>query len=491
MINHNGLSNGRLNSEPNGRVEMPQHNGSSNGFGGGEFALYLKEIGRTPLLERKSENVLTRKMSRVRKELTLIMLCNDYSIAEAIKILKGLIDGSLRADRFQEYPHNDQRSKRRILKLTKANLPTIEKLHSENKKALEEILRGRLSAAKVRKSWHGIILRRQKIAKLIFECKIKFEKLYPLKPALQDKFNSMQNAKKILSECKTSAGGKRYQKDAQLAVKKTLLKLILESGEFPITFASRISRIEERSGLYEKYKQELVRANLRLVVSSAKKYQNRGITMQDLTAEGNVGLMRAAEKFDHRRNVKFCTYATWWVEQAIKRALQSQTRDVRLPAHIVDRLNKLRYEKQKFLARHDREPTLKETAKFMDLKEENITALMQAQTGQISLDSIINENGDSNYANLLEDESSDSTAHIFHANHEALKERLNQCLEKLSFREREIIKLRNGLGDGHSYTLQEVGVVFKITRERVRQIESKAKDKLIAISREMKLDEFL
>ncbi|MEJ6400681.1 RNA polymerase sigma factor RpoD [Nicoliella lavandulae] len=288
--------------------------------------------------------------------------------------------------------------------------------------------------------------------------------------------------KKELNNSASAPTGVKINDPVRMYLKE-IGRVPLLKGEQEIELAKRIEDGDEEA------KQELAEANLRLVVSIAKRYVGRGMQFLDLIQEGNMGLMKAVEKFDYRKGFKFSTYATWWIRQAITRAIADQARTIRIPVHMVETINKLIRIQRQLLQDLGREPTPEEIGAEMDMPTSKVRGILKISQEPVSLETPIGEEDDSHLGDFIKDQ--DATSPADHAAYELLKEQLEGVLDTLTDREENVLRLRFGLDDGRTRTLEEVGKVFGVTRERIRQIEAKALRKLRHPSRSKQLKDFL
>jgi len=309
-----------------------------------------------------------------------------------------------------------------------------------------------------------------------------------LEPRIDDLAKFSRRVDDLRSEIDRLAGD-RVSAAQRAELLQEYRQILISTQETPSSLRNRVAMVQQVFYEYQRAKKQLSEGNLRLVVSIAKKYRNRGLSFLDLIQEGNAGLMRAVDKFEYRRGFKFCTYATWWIRQAITRAVADQSRTIRIPVHMVETMSRVRNVSRQLLQELGREPTLEETARRAETTIEEARRVLAMSRYPISLDRPVGNSEDSQFGDLLPDGTAESPA--IGAGQEMLRDRINHVLKTLSYREREIIKLRYGLGDGYSYTLEEVGHIFKVTRERIRQIEAKAVRKLQQPSRSQDLVGFL
>jgi RNA polymerase primary sigma factor len=446
--------------------------------------MYLTQMGQIPLLTRKSEISLARKIELTRMGFRRKMLQCDYCARNSLDLLQQVQEGSLSFDRNIKTSPAENLVKSVIKKRFSMNCNTVDKLLKINQSLFKKTLKNQ--GDKLDKAGLKQIHRnKRKIATLLEELSLRTSKLQPMKKKMHGISLKMHQLEQILAEGVT----KEITIDDIEAVKQEMAGLQELVSETPKQLDKRLRSMDRVFVQYEQTKRELSSANLRLVVSIAKKYRNRGLSFLDLIQEGNTGLMRAVDKYEYRRGYKFSTYATWWIRQAITRAIADHARTIRIPVHMIETMSRLRTAGKTLLQKLGREPTAEEIAEEAKMSIEETRRVLKISKHPISLDRPIGESEDSYFGDFIEDDDVDSP--VASAAQEMLKERIDIVLKTLSYREREIVKLRFGIGDGYTYTLEEVGRIFKVTRERVRQVEAKAIRKLQHPVRSRKLEGFL
>ncbi|MCL4220438.1 MAG: RNA polymerase sigma factor RpoD [Phycisphaerales bacterium] len=448
--------------------------------------MYLTQMGSIPLLTRDEEIRLAKKIETTRMIFRRRCLESDYITAEAVKILRLVHSGDLPFDRTMRISTAESNHKDKLSQRIPSNLPTIEKLLARNREDWGA-LKTCTNATRRRQLIARLASRRRRMATLTEELCLRTGRIIPLMRKLRSIAQKMETLSTELRNAQFKKG-LHHAEDLEVMHEELegLRDLVLEETE---DLGRRMAAIATVFWEYEQAKRDLSGGNLRLVVSIAKKYRNRGLSFLDVIQEGNTGLMRAVDKYEYKRGYKFSTYATWWIRQAITRAIADHARTIRIPVHMIETMTRLRSIQKAMLQATGVEPTIEELAEQAGIPTDECRRIMSISRHPVSLDRPVGESEDSYFGDFIEDDRQSAPAET--AANEMLRTRIDQVLKTLTYREREIIKLRYGIGDGYTYTLEEVGRIFKVTRERVRQVEAKAIRKLQHPVRARKLQGFV
>lgn len=448
--------------------------------------MYLKEMGAVPLLTREEEVEISKRIEKAQIQIERIILRFRYSTKEAISIAHYLISGKERFDKI--ISEKEVEDKPLFLKL----LPKLVSLLKEEDSILENLLlqfKNQISKKE-----------QEKIYEDLEKCRIRTQaylRCFHFRHNITEDFgevvfkayDSFLALEKEIKDLKIRAERNKFAAAKLSAAKRKLYKREVAAGRTLDEFKKDVRMLQRWMDKSQEAKREMVESNLRLVISIAKKYTNRGLSFLDLIQEGNMGLMKAVEKFEYRRGYKFSTYATWWIRQAVTRAIADQARTIRIPVHMIETINKVLRGAKKLMMETGREPSPEELAKELGLTSERVREIYKISQHPISLQAEVGESGESAFGDFLEDTAVESPAEA--TGYSMLKDKMKEVLKTLTERERFVLIHRFGLIDGKPKTLEEVGSAFNVTRERIRQIEAKALRKMRHPIRSKQLRAFL
>ncbi len=440
--------------------------------------LYLYQMAQTPLLTRSGEIRLAKANELARNMYERAILQCDPVAREAIRRLRELNISGAGGERVLEQSQMSGKLKGDIKSRLTPNLNTAEVLLDKNKDDIALLITLAQDDPQREATLHRLALRKEKVATLLHELSIRSKHLKPVLHNFETAGLQMQRAgRRMLIPNQDEQQHENHMSAMQ--------DLIVATGETPETMDTKLRGIQMARERLSEITHALTSANLRLVVSIAKKYRFRGLEFLELIQEGNAGLVRGIEKYEYRRGFKLSTYASWWIRQAITRALADKSRAVRLPYHMFDNQSAIMRAETKLRKELQGDPTDDEIAAETGMEIATVRTLRRLARSQVSLDAPRGEFDDSSVGEFLEDDRSDSP--VFAAGMNMAREQIDKMLRGLTYREREIIKLRFGLGDGYEYTLDQCGQIFKVTRERIRQIEAKAFKKIQKLAKDGQL----
>ena len=467
---------------------------------------YLRDIGKIPLLNKKTEAVIAEQISEGKRESIEAISRFPFIHKEVVAIGDRLSKNSMALKDVIQFSEFDEENFPKYAEEKNTLIVTINKIRDliKNEESIYRSYRGKLDSEEKKKEMlHKVKLNKEEIGNTIQTIKLSNKLIRKLSKRIEKGIAKIQEKQVLIKQNETLvkqlsrksalndfeqaelADLERQIRSNLKAIKKTEQELGVPQADI-MKYYSKLRQGQHKD---KRAKDDLAKANLRLVVNIAKKYVNRGLHFLDLIQEGNIGLMKAVEKFEFERGYKFSTYATWWIRQAITRAIADQSRTIRVPVHMIDTMSKVRQVTRDLTQELGREPSVEETAERAGLSLDDARVVLKMARQPLSLDQPVGDHEDSFFGEFLEDYRDDDP--LYETNQATLKQQINDAMLTLNYREREILKLRYGLADGYAYTLEEVGKIFQVTRERVRQIESKAVKKLQHPQRSKSLTSFI
>ncbi len=483
--------------------------------------MYLREMGRVPLLTKEQEVTIARAIEDAEADVRATVIRQPHAITALTYTLqrvengRGTLEALIKEDSLEEFDVRRKGLAHDVRRLIRAQ-KKAERVAAERdaqkrlgKKARAEydarmqVERDRQAgvleqfnfkpreitklADRLREIKRGLYESERQVKRIERQLRVKAKEILRVKGQLE---RNSPAAKRFFANRHTWTPERFSERaEALLAAQTRHRNLAVEAKISPSAINATLHKLDQQEAVVYRAKMKLVEANLRLVVSIAKKYTNRGMSFLDLIQEGNIGLMKAVDKFEYRRGYKFSTYATWWIRQAITRAIADQARTIRIPVHMIETINKVIRASRRLIQEYGREPTPEEIAEAMNMEVQKVRGILKIAQEAISLETPIGDDGDSSFGDFIEDKQAESPMNV--TAFTVFQHRLAQVLHTLTEREERVLRLRFGLGDGYPRTLEEVGTVFNVTRERVRQIEAKAIRKMRHPTRSRKLKMFL